>query len=123
MLCYWAFVSMDRVSCSCLWPAGDIQKLALTTIHTDVTWGGSYEVTYSSRAVPTSIFSSSDSQVALLLLSVVYLLGLAWNLLEEAREMVYHRRAVGSILSYFENAWNWLDLASLAMQWAGVGLW
>ena len=56
-------------------------------------------------------------------LQVIYVLGLLWNMLEEAREMIHLKRSAGSVLSYFENAWNWVYITSLCVQWVGVGMW
>ena len=85
--------------------------------------GGTFDVTYSSRTVPLELYAGDAASVAVLVLQVLFLIGVAWNIFEEAREMRHCRRVTGTVLSYFDNRWNWLDLASLALQLSGVALW
>ena len=100
-----------------------MQKLALMTVHTEVSTGGAFDVTYSSRAIPTSLHGDGTAYWVLIVLETLFLLGLIWNVLEEVREMILKKQTVGTVLSYFENTWNFIDIVSLGMQWVGVGLW
>ena len=100
-----------------------MQKFSLLTIHTEITTGGAFSTSYSSRAIPVSINGSGAAFYVLLILEVFYVLGLLWNMLVEAREMAHQKRTAGTVLSYFESAWNFLDILSLTVQCGGVALW
>ena len=54
---------------------------------------------------------------------VIYILGVTWNCIEEVRELRHWKHTTGSHLSYFKQLWNWVDMASLTLQWVGVALW
>ena len=100
-----------------------MDKLALVSIHTEVSPGGAMDVTYESEAIPLSVNGSGAWAIVLLVLECLFVLGLIWNVLEEGREMVYAKKTTGTVLSYFQSAWNFVDIISMAMQWTGVALW
>ena len=100
-----------------------MDKLALVTIHSAVSAGGALDVTYEAQAVPLSVNGSGAWEVVLLVLECLFVLGLLWNVLEEGREMAYAHKTTGTVLSYFQSAWNFVDILSMAMQWTGVALW
>lgn len=56
-------------------------------------------------------------------LECIFFACVLWNLWEEIREMQQCRRIYGTTLSYFDSAWNWIDLTSIALQLVGIGLW
>ena len=100
-----------------------MDKLALVTIHSAVSAGGALDVTYEAQAVPLSVNGSGAWEVVLLVLECLFVLGLLWNGMEEGREMAYAKKTTGTVLSYFQSAWNFVDILSMAMQWTGVALW
>ena len=101
----------------------EAQKLVITTVDVDSNMGGSLTVTYSCDAIPTSVSGDDPYLIAVVVLEVVFVLCVLWNLWEEAREMMQCKRIYGSALSYFNSAWNWVDLSSIALQLIGVALW
>ena len=104
-------------------PPAQLQKLIVFSVFVDVGEGGAMDVTYGSSTVPMELYAGDAASVAVLVLQVLFLVGIAWNIFEEAREMRHCQRVTGTLLSYFDSRWNWVDLASLALQLTGIALW
>ena len=59
----------------------------------------------------------------MVLLQACFLAGVLWNIGAEVREMAACKRMSGTVLAYFDRAWNWVDMASLSLLLVGIGLW
>ncbi|CAI7737974.1 unnamed protein product [Closterium sp. NIES-54] len=95
----------------------------LTRVTAVVDTGGGLVTSFSSLPVPTTLYSQSLTSVFLLLLQSVYVLALLWNGVEEAVELRGRVKREGSVLSYFHSGWNWIDMASLLLQWLALITW
>ena len=107
----------------CLHHAAQAQKLVVFSVRTDVEEGGRMAVTYSADAIPTQAYGSNSTLVAILVLQILFVVGMVWNIMEEVQQMIHCMRVYGTLLSYFDSAWNWLDIASTALQIVGIALW
>ncbi|CAI5484977.1 unnamed protein product, partial [Closterium sp. Yama58-4] len=102
---------------------GESSTFVLTRVTAVVDTGGGLVTSFSSLSVPIDMYSQSLTSVFLLLLQAVYVLALLWNGVEEAVELRGRVKREGSVLSYFRSGWNWIDLASLLLQWLALITW
>ncbi|CAI5990860.1 unnamed protein product [Closterium sp. NIES-64] len=102
---------------------GETLTFVLTTVRCTVNGGGSMAVSFKSQPAAMAMYDASADNIARLVLEVVYLVGLLWNVCGELQEMADRAATHGSVLSYFEQAWNWIDMLSLSLQAIAVVLW
>ncbi|CAI5509661.1 unnamed protein product [Closterium sp. Naga37s-1] len=105
---------------------GEARTFVLTTVTCSVNTGGQIGVTIKSQPAAMHMYGIGDTSTAntaRLVLEIFYVLGLLWNVYEEAREMMDHVRMEGSVLGYFGLVWNWADLFSLALQFTAIAIW
>ncbi|CAI5516021.1 unnamed protein product, partial [Closterium sp. Naga37s-1] len=102
---------------------GETLTFVLTTVSCKVNGGGSMAVTFKSQPAAMAMYDASVDNIARLVLEIVYLVGLLWNVCGELQEMADRAAKDGSVLSYFEQAWNWVDMLSLSLQAAAVIIW
>ncbi|CAI5462639.1 unnamed protein product, partial [Closterium sp. Yama58-4] len=102
---------------------GESSMFVLTRVTAVVDTGGGFVTSFSSLSVPTDMYSQSLTSVFLLLLQAVYVAALLWNGVEEAVELRGRVRREGSVLSYLRSGWNWIDMASLLLQWLALITW
>lgn len=72
---------------------------------------------------PLQNYTLTPSNAVRVALEVLYLCALLWNMVEEALQALRCKCTTGRALDYFQDPWNWLDLASISLQLTGVGLW
>lgn len=65
----------------------------------------------------------TPSNTARIVLEVIYLVALLWNIVEELVEMFRLKLEKGSFRFYFKQMWNWIDMTSILVQLAAIGLW
>ncbi|CAI7792463.1 unnamed protein product [Closterium sp. NIES-53] len=102
---------------------GETLTFVLTTVMCTVNGGGSMDVSFKSQPAAMAMYDASADNIARLVLEIVYLVGLLWNVCGELQEMADRAATHGSVLSYFEQAWNWVDMLSLSLQAIAVVLW
>ncbi|CAI5517575.1 unnamed protein product [Closterium sp. Naga37s-1] len=102
---------------------GETLTFVLTTVRCTVNGGGSMDVSFKSQPAAMAMYDASADNIARLVLEIVYLVGLLWNVCGELQEMADRAAKDGSVLSYFEQAWNWIDMLSLSLQAIAVVLW
>ncbi|CAI5506835.1 unnamed protein product, partial [Closterium sp. Naga37s-1] len=103
--------------------AGETLTFVLTTVRCTVNGGGSMDVSFKSQPAAMAMYDASADNIARLVLEIVYLVGLLWNVCGELQEMADRAATHGSVLRYFEQAWNWVDILSLSLQAIAVVLW
>ncbi|CAI5951941.1 unnamed protein product [Closterium sp. NIES-64] len=102
---------------------GETLTFVLTTVRCTMNEGGSMAVTFKSQPAAMAMYDASAENIARLVLEIIYLVGLLWNVCGELQEMADRAAKDGSVLSYFEQAWNWIDMLSLSLQAIAVVLW
>ena len=95
----------------------------MVTISTDINQGGQMKVTYSEDALPTTVYGNDAYMIVVAVLQVIFIVGILWNMWEEVNEMIHCTKVFGTVLSYFDSAWNWLDISNLLLQVVGVAMW
>ncbi|CAI5983999.1 unnamed protein product, partial [Closterium sp. NIES-65] len=104
-------------------PPGESSTFVLTSVTAEVDTGGGLVTSFSSLPVSTTLYPPTITSVFLLLLQAVYVLALLWNGVEEAVELRGRMKREGSVLSYLRSGWNWIDMASLLLQWLALITW
>ncbi|CAI5484984.1 unnamed protein product [Closterium sp. Yama58-4] len=104
-------------------PPGESSTFVLTRVTAEVDTGGGLVTSFSSLPVSTTLYPPSLTSVFLLLLQAVYVAALLWNGVEEAVELRGRMKREGSVLSYLRSGWNWMDMASLLLQWLALITW
>ncbi|CAI5484981.1 unnamed protein product, partial [Closterium sp. Yama58-4] len=99
---------------------GETLTFVLTTVSCTLDAGGSMAVSFKSQPAAMAMYDASADNIARLVLEVIYLVGLLWNVCGELQEMADRAATDGSVLSYFEQAWNWVDMFSLSLQVVAV---
>ncbi|CAI7792460.1 unnamed protein product [Closterium sp. NIES-53] len=102
---------------------GETLTFVLTTVRCTVNGGGSMDVSFKSQPAAMAMYDTSADNIVRLVLEIIYLVGLLWNVCGELQEMADRAAKDGSVLSYFEQAWNWIDMLSLSLQVAAVVIW
>ncbi|CAI5467891.1 unnamed protein product [Closterium sp. Yama58-4] len=84
--------------------------------------GGQIAVKYEIEPVNVEVFRTEGDWVQLGV-TLVYVIAVLWNLLEEAREAFSLWLHTGRVWAYFRSLWNWLDVLSLTIQFSGIIMW
>ncbi|CAI7852725.1 unnamed protein product, partial [Closterium sp. NIES-53] len=100
----------------------DVNMFVLSKIHIEVDVGGKLGYTYRLVPIPVEPYSSASSY-AQMVLEIIYVVCVAYNLLEEVNEMFQTYRHSGSFLHHFRQFGNWIDLLSLSIQVWGIVVW
>ncbi|CAI5989980.1 unnamed protein product [Closterium sp. NIES-65] len=100
----------------------DVNMFVLSKIHIEVDVGGKLGYSYRLVPIPVEPYSSASSY-AQMVLEIIYVVCVAYNLLEEVNEMFQTYRHSGSFLHHFRQFGNWIDLLSLSIQVWGIVVW
>lgn len=103
--------------------AAEAEKLTVFSVVTEMDTGGTLKVTYEASVIPTQMYGGSATMVAIVIFQALYFIGILFNVVQEAREMLQAVKTSGTILTYFDSPWNWLDIASLVLEIIGISLW
>ncbi|GJP53169.1 hypothetical protein CLOM_g12358 [Closterium sp. NIES-68] len=101
---------------------GESHHFVLTRVRFIFQVGGQMAVKYEIEPVNVEVFRTEGDWVQLGV-TILYVIAVMWNLLEEAREAVRLWLQTGKVWTYFRSLWNWLDVLSLTIQFTGIIMW
>jgi len=84
--------------------------------------GGSIDISYKLDTVRVELYATPLDKFRLFL-EIMVTVACMFNLLSELWELFTIWRKTGSVAGYFGSPWNWIDLASIGLMWAGICMW
>uniref|UniRef100_A0A061RIA9 Polycystin cation channel family n=1 Tax=Tetraselmis sp. GSL018 TaxID=582737 RepID=A0A061RIA9_9CHLO len=84
--------------------------------------GGTIDVSHKLHTVRVELYSE-DADIVRLCLEIFLTIATVGSLISELYEMVQVWRRTGSPMNYFQSAWNWIDLTSIALLVCTMCMW